>query len=149
MGRGGAGGFTLIDVIVTIAVLLVLLPVVVEGFKLAGDMARLTRQRAEATSVAQSKLDEILATGEWQLGDSSGIEQIRTIEYEWSATLTSWEEAEVQPLPTTLQRLDVTVQWTFRAGEVKQQVQLSTVVYLPDTTTQTTGTTGTTSGVIR
>jgi len=136
-GRGArAGGFTLIEVLVTIAVLLVMLPAIVGGFKQAADIARLTRQRAEATALAQSKMDEMVATGLWQQGGTRGEETYRATVYTWEASLSNWEEADVHPL-LNLQRLDVTVSWTFRSTDVPQKVQLTTVVYLPDTTTQT------------
>src|SRR3954469_17531751 len=139
----GRGGFTLVETLVTIAVPLVMLPVIVEGFTIAGRIARLTRQRAEAVAIAQSKMDELVATGTWQQGGQSGEESYRQLTYTWTSEISSWDEAVNQQM-VNLQRLDVTVTWPFSGSDVPQKVQLTTVVYLPDTSIQTAGSTQTT-----
>ena len=132
--RSHRHGFTLIEALVTIVVLVVMLPVIVQGFNLASKAAIHTRQRAEATAFARSTMDMLVSTGDWQNGNFTDEETHRATTYEVEATLNNWEEADNQQL-VDLQRLDVTVRWTFEYQP--EEITLSTVVYLPNVTSTT------------
>ena len=125
--RPRAGGFTLIEALAAIGVLMILIPVILQGFTLAGVVALTTRQTAEATALAQSKLDEIIATGDWQYGSTSGDVDIGPTRYQWVTELDQYE-TEVN-----VQTLTVTVNWVRRA--TLNKVALTTVVYTPQTPT--------------
>ena len=65
--------FTLIEVLVTISVISIVIPVIMQGISIAAGLASITRQRAEVISLAQSKLDELVVTGECRLAASREI----------------------------------------------------------------------------
>jgi type II secretory pathway pseudopilin PulG len=134
-------GFTLAEALCTIVVLVAILPALVEGFTIAGKVASRTRQRAEATALAQSIMDEMVSTGEWQNGTTNGTDQSSKtgLEYEYEVSLSDWSEADTQQL-NDLEQMDVTVHWHFEG--IQEEVVLSTVVYIPESTI-TTGATGT------
>ena len=121
-----AGGFTLIEALAAIGVLVIVIPVLLQGFTLAGGIAQAARQTADATALAQSKLDEIIATNDWQYGTSSGEALIGPTRYQWVTALDQYE-AEVN-----VQTLTITVSWVRRT--TLNTVVLTTVVYLPQST---------------
>jgi hypothetical protein len=91
------------------------------------------RQYAEATALAQSKLDELLATRDWMAGAMSGDDvTIERTTYSWQSALGNYD-ADVN-----VQTLTVTVQWRRRADS--HQVELATVVFLPGSTVQSQAT---------
>jgi type II secretion system protein I len=124
-------GFTLMEVLMAILILSIVLPALMKAYTICGDIAGLSRQRAEALAVAQSEMDELIATAEWQNGLPSGEEQPGPTNYSWSTQLGDFDEANTQVLT-------VIVNWQ-HAGQ-QQEVRLDTVVYIPDQTTTTTGT---------
>jgi general secretion pathway protein I len=129
--RRPARGFTLIEVLAAILILSIVVPSLMQAYTICGNIAALSRQRAEALAIAQSSLDEIVATQEWLNGTPGGEEKPGPTVYTWQSALTPWEEANTQ-------LLTVTVHWT-SAGQ-PQEVKLDTIVYTPDETLTTTTT---------
>ncbi len=129
--RHGRRGFTLIEALAAIGVLVIVIPVLLQGFTIAGSIAMDARQTAEATALAQSTMDELIATQNWMFGSASGEDTfIPPTHYSWFSTLDNYE-TEVN-----VQTLTITVQW-MRLGR-QRQVQLATVVYIPGSTVQST-----------
>lgn len=129
--RRSPRGFTLMEVLMAILILSIVVPSLMQAYTICGSIAAISRQRAEALAIAQSTLDELLATAEWQNSTPSGEEKPGPTPYTWQTSLTGWEESNTQ-------LLTVTVNWT--SGGQKQEITLETVVYLPDQTTTTTTT---------
>jgi prepilin-type N-terminal cleavage/methylation domain-containing protein len=112
-------GFTLVEVLAAIVLIGIVLPVAMEGISLAAAVASTARHKAEAAVLVRSKLDELLATREWQSGSLSGDFGEDHPEYRWQAELTAWQT-------TTLQQLDIHVFWDSCGRE--QSVTVSTLV---------------------
>ena len=125
-------GFTLIEALAAIAVMMVVIPVVLEGFILANDIAMNARQMADATALAQGQMERIIATGDWQNGSSNGEETVQNVRYQWDALLSDFGAEQ------NVQTLTLTVRWERRTTE--RSVQLTTIVYIPGSTVSTTGT---------
>jgi general secretion pathway protein I len=121
-------GFTLMEVLAAIMILAIVVPSLMKAYTICGSIAALSRQRAEALSIAQSSLDEIVATQEWMSTTPSGEEKPGPTTYSWETSLTSWEE-------TNTQMLTITVHW-LSTGQ-PQEIKLETIVYTPDDTTTT------------
>jgi len=133
--------FTLVEVLAAILIITIVLPTVMYGITLATQVAGVARHRAEATSLAQAKLNELLITGDWQTGSLNGDFTDIAPEYRWSATLGTWDGTSVTgdtvgTLNSDLQKLDVSVIWTTRGREY--QVTLSTLVYSSSSSTGST-----------
>ena len=118
--RGGRRGraFTLVEVLATLVLVAIILPVAMGGISLATSMAGLAKQRLEAASLAETKLAELMATGEWLGGDLSGDFGPERPEYRWYAEAHDWEE-------DTVRLLDVRVEWTSRGND--RSVTLTTL----------------------
>lgn len=120
----GRRGLTLIEVLATISVISIVIPVVMQGVTIAMGLASITRQRAEAVTLAQSKLDDLLLSGEWQATQLSGDFAPDYPNYEWQAAVSDWEELDMK-------EIDLTVTWVSRGTE--RQMQLSSLIYVPET----------------
>jgi len=164
--RGGAArrGFTLIEVLATMLLMVILLPVIMEGISLASGVADVARRRNEAIGLAEMQLNNLLSTEDWNNGvqegnfDTNGDDQAWTADYTWQADINAWPEDEVG-LNETIYQMDVTVSWPARNGRDRDSVLLSTLVYdrydqyntyqtnLTDSTSSSTSSTGgTTAG---
>ncbi len=120
---GRRRAFTLVEVLATLALVAIILPVAMKGISLAISTAGLARQRMEAASLAETKLAELLATGAWEDGNPSGDFGSEWPDYSWTAEVREWEGI-------TLQQVDVRVEWTARGKE--RSITLTTLAYAGD-----------------
>jgi len=124
-------GFTLPEVLATLLLVAIVLPSVMQGISLATAAAGTARQRSEATALAESKLNELVATNQWQSGGLSGDFGEQWREYSWQAEVQSWVEPSAR-------QLQVHVVWTARGRNY--DVVLSTLVYSAPPVTSGTAT---------
>jgi general secretion pathway protein I len=116
-------GFTLVEVLASLVLVAIILPVAMKGISVASELATLARQRTEAGALAEATLAEIIATGEWQEGDLSGDFGDEHPGYSWSAEVENWEG-------TYLKQITLQVRWTERGKE--RTVTLTTLAYTGD-----------------
>ena len=128
-------GFTLIEVLAAVVLVAIVMPVVMRGISLATSAAGISRQRTEAATLASMKLHELVATGQWQNGSTSGDFAGEFPDYQWSAQIADWTDPD-------LEQLDVKVMWTARGRQ--QSITVSTLIY-PNTPTGPEATTSTPS----
>jgi prepilin-type N-terminal cleavage/methylation domain-containing protein len=89
-------GFTLVEVLASLTVVLIALPVAMEAITLATATATRARRQIEAANLAASKLAELAATNAWQNGNSSGDFSTYSPsfpDYTWTSTVTQYQEA--------------------------------------------------------
>ena len=121
-GRGGRRAFTIIEVLATLTLAAIVLPVAVNGILLCLATAGHAREHARAASLAQTKLDEIVATGELYDAELTGDFGEELPGYTWAALVGEWET------DPRMAQVDVAVIWT-RSGQ-QRHVALSTLVYM-------------------
>ena len=114
-------GLTLVEVLATIVMTAIILPAAMQGISMCTSAAAVSRQRSEAAALAESKLAELLATGEWQYGGLSGEFGEAWPEYRWEGSAAAWAA------DPTMVELSVRVAWTSRLLE--REVVLTTLVY--------------------
>lgn len=119
-------GFTLIEVLATLLLIGIALPVIMRGFSLSNTAAFMARQRSEAGALAESKVNELVGTSIWQNGAQSGGFDGHP-EYQWSAQLAAWGTGQGVNGTNLVQELDVTVTWGH--GNSAQSITVSTLVY--------------------
>jgi len=107
------------EVLAAIVLIAIVLPVAMHGISLAASLADTARHKAEAAVLIHSKLNELLATAEWQSGNLSGDFSPDHPEFRWTAELAAWQT-------TTLQQLNLHVFWN--AGGQERNVTVSTLV---------------------
>ena len=135
LGASGRG-FTLIEALAAIAVMTIVIPVILQGFTLADGIALTTQQTADATALAQSKMEELIATQDWQTGSMLGEEKINTTNFRWEGLLGNYEAEQ------NVQQLTVRVSWERRG--VARTIELVSIVFIPGSTisTESQGMTG-------
>jgi prepilin-type N-terminal cleavage/methylation domain-containing protein len=81
--------FTLIEVLATMVMLGIVLPVAMRGVSIALATASSARHRAEAAELGSAKLDELVATGEWSATAPSGDFGTDFPGYTWTVEMAS------------------------------------------------------------
>jgi hypothetical protein len=75
----------------------IVLPITMRGVSYATSAAASARRRNEAAALAQSKLDELLATQAWSTGSTAGdFVADGWPDYSWSAELVQWSPNGMQ-----------------------------------------------------
>jgi prepilin-type N-terminal cleavage/methylation domain-containing protein len=113
-------GFTLVEVLATLALLGILLPAITSGFSLCMATADQARRQAQAASLAHGKLCELVASGQLDRAVLTGDFGADWPDYRWTATVSNWES-------DLLSQLDVKVLW--RHGSADREVTVTTLVY--------------------
>ena len=113
-------GFTIVEVLATLTLTAIVLPPVVDGVLVCLATAGHARDQARAASLAQSKLAELVATGELYDAEMAGDFGETFPRYTWTAQVSNWEDPR-------LAQLDVSVIWARRGREYN--VTLSTLAY--------------------
>lgn len=124
-GRGWvvrrSAGFTLVEILATLALVAIVLPVAMSGISLALRVADESRRQTEAATLARNKLAEIVAYNLWQTTTLSGDFGPDMPEYRWAATVSDWQVANVR-------QIDVAVTWVH--GGRERSVAVSTLLYM-------------------
>lgn len=127
-------GFTLVEVLVTMVMMAIVLPVVMRGISLATNAASLAKHQAEAAQLGEQLLNEmslVLTNGEPFAFGTSG---------EFAETIYKWQLEQADDTETGITTVMLHVMWSERG--TARSLALSTMVAFPlDTSTTTTGTT--------
>lgn len=119
--RSGAerrGGFTLAESLAALAFLAVVVPVAVQGIRVANLAGQVAERKAVAGLVADRVLNELVVTGRWNTG-GSGTVQEGGRQFTWRSENSAWERA-------TLRQLSVLVTFTVQGSEYV--VRMSTII---------------------
>lgn len=119
-----AGAFTIVEVLATLTLASIVLPAALHGILLCLATAGHARQQVRAAALAQSKLAEVVATGELYEAEVTGDFGEEAPGYTWVAQVADWET------DARLLQVDVTVLWV-RRGE-QRHLTLTTLVYAGD-----------------
>ena len=123
-----SGGFTLVEVLAALLLIAIVIPVVMQGMSLGSNAASKARHRDEAAGLAQSKLSEIIATGQYQNGVLAGDFSPDWPDYRWEAHLQPIQNSSYSSTGgATLQELNLQVLW--QGGGKPDSLTLSTFVY--------------------
>ncbi len=129
-------GFTLVEVLATMAIMSIVLPVAMKGIALCSNTASTVRRRSEAGALAEAKLNELIATAQWQSGILAGDFGTDWPDYSWKAEVQTWTPSNSTDngYGNTVSELAVHITWVSRGAE--RSVTLSTLVYVAGGTSQ-------------
>ena len=108
----GQRGFTLVEILATFVLIALILPVVMEGISLSMKLGTKSKRQVEAGALAETKLSEMLLSGDYEDGDQSGEfdNDDSNNDYKWSLAVDDWNEED------SMQQLTMTVDWSDAVG---------------------------------
>lgn len=115
------GAFTLVEVLATLALIGIVIPVGLRGVTLAISAASQAKRQAEAATLAETKLSELIAQGDWSFGNNAGDFGPDWPDYHWVCE-TNNPDPNVNVTEVT-----VAVTWTQRGRE--RAARVATFVY--------------------
>ncbi|MCX5643161.1 MAG: prepilin-type N-terminal cleavage/methylation domain-containing protein [Phycisphaerae bacterium] len=119
--RSHVGGFTFVELLVTMVLISIVMPVVMQTIGLCTRLAGQSRRQVEAACLAETKLTELTAAQDWESGSNRGDFGTDWPGYEWSMTVANWTE------DSSVRQLDLAVTW--RSVGRQRKITLSTLVY--------------------
>ena len=117
--RAKASAFTLAEVLAALAFMAIVIPVAVDGLRIANLAGQVSQRKAVAMRVAERVLNEMVVTGQARGSVQNGTQHEGFQQYRWSIRTESW--------PEDAMRL-VTVQVVFPVQGRDYDVHLSTLV---------------------
>jgi hypothetical protein len=117
--RRARAGFTLAEVLAALAFMAIVIPVAVEGLRVANLAGQVGQRKAVAARVAERVLNEWIVTSQSQTARPSGTVQEGVVDYAWSIRTQPWNQDTM--------RL-VTVSVVYRAQGREYDVNLSTLL---------------------
>ncbi len=140
--RRRCAGFTLAEVLAALVFMAIVIPVAVEGLRLASQVGQVAHRKAIALRLAENILDELIVTGQWQQASQQGTIEEGPLEFFWRVRAETWTDGVLQL---------VSVQVIFPVQGQEYDVQLSTLAdnSIPVETATSTSTSTSTSGQTR
>jgi prepilin-type N-terminal cleavage/methylation domain-containing protein len=117
--RRRSGGFTFIELLATVVLIGIIMPVAMHSIALCASLGGQARRQIEAASLAGTRLTELTVSDDWKTSQKDGDFGDDWPGYRWTAEVSSWTDS-------TMSQLDLTVFWQARGKE--QSVTLSTLV---------------------
>ena len=114
-----AHGFTLAEVLAALMFRAIVIPVAVQGMRLANLAGQVGQRKAAAGRIAERVLNELLVTGEYQKSAPHGVEEEGPFQFQWQVRLEPWSVGALQLL---------SVEVTFQVQGQDYDVNLSTLV---------------------
>jgi prepilin-type N-terminal cleavage/methylation domain-containing protein len=118
--RPRRGGFTFIELLATVVLIGLIMPVAMHSIGLCTRVAGLSRKQVEAASLAKMKLTELTVTRDWENGNQKGDFGTDWPGYQWTATVVNWTD-------TLVRQLDLTVSWQSAGNQ--RHITFSTLLY--------------------
>ena len=120
---GRFGGFTFIELLVTIVLIGIIMPVAMRSIGLCTRLGGYSRRQIEAASLAYTKLTELTSSQDWKTSEKRGDFGSDWPGYQWTAAVSNWTDSVVS-------QLDLTVTWQSQGKQ--RSLTLSTLVYPED-----------------
>jgi type II secretory pathway pseudopilin PulG len=119
--RGGRyGGFTFAELLATVVLIGIIMPVAMQTISLCTRLAGLSRRETEAASLARTMLTELVTSGDWQSSGRAGDFGSDWPGYRWTAEVSNWTDSVVS-------QVDLTVHWESQGRA--RSVTLTTLAY--------------------
>lgn len=117
------GGFTFIELLATIVLIGIIMPVAMRSIGLCTRLGGHSRRQIEAATLARTKLTELTVSQDWQSSEKNGNFGTDWPGYRWAAVVSNWTDSVVS-------QLDLTVTWQSQGQQ--RSLTLSTLVYPED-----------------
>lgn len=125
--NGGAarGGFTLVEVLVTLLIVAIAMPAIMHGITAAQLAGASAKRYNEASELGKSQLSQIIAGSQWNSNAAlSGDFSPNFPDYSWKATVEPWD---LDTSGMGINQIDLTVSWKDRGRTAS--MTLTTLAY--------------------
>lgn len=85
-------GFTLAEVLAALVFMAIVIPVALQGLRIASRAGSVAERKAVAARLAERKLNELIVTRQWQSSAAKGTMQEGWQTYDWELESASWAE---------------------------------------------------------
>ncbi len=127
--RSRRAGFTLVEILASLLMMAIVVPVALEGMSIASRAGLLGQRKAAAMRVAERLLEELIAEANTQQTTDSGTLADGEFSYPWTMRTENWSV-------DALQQMTVTVTFTLQGN----RYEVSATTLLPAAGTTATGT---------
>ena len=117
-------GFTLIEVLAAMLFMAIVIPVGLQGVRVAGRAGEVGERKAAAARIAERMLNELLVTGQYLQSSQNGVIEEGSKQFNWNMRTDAWEFGVLRLM---------TVEVGYKVQGQEYSVHLSTLV---DTTAQ-------------
>ncbi|MHB8520840.1 MAG: type IV pilus modification PilV family protein [Limisphaerales bacterium] len=117
--RRGQAGFTFAEALAALLFMAIVVPVAMEGLSIANRAGVAAERKSVAVRLADSFLNELVATGNWQASSPSGAFGAQWPGYQWLMRKEPWFQQPIQLL---------SVEVTYPVQNRSYSVRLSTLV---------------------
>lgn len=93
-------GFTLAEVLAALLFMAIVIPVAVQGLHVASRAGSVAERKAIGARLAETKLNELIVTGQWQSSAQKGTVQDGMRSYSWQLQTEPWVEDATMRLVT-------------------------------------------------
>jgi prepilin-type N-terminal cleavage/methylation domain-containing protein len=91
-------GFTLVEVLASLLLMAIIIPVAMEGMSVASRVGILGQRKAAAMRVGERVLNELMAEQQTQQNSASGTAYDRDTAYPWTMRVENWPEDAMQQM---------------------------------------------------
>jgi type II secretion system protein I len=114
-----AAGFTLAEVLAALLFMAIVVPVAMEGMRIASRAGSVAERKSVAVRLADSKLNELIVTGQWSVSGQEGDFGDRWPGYRWKVQIDPWTVDAMQV---------VTIEVAYPSQNQELSVRLSTLM---------------------
>ena len=100
-------GFTLAEVLAALLFMAIVIPVAVQGLRIASRAGSVAERKALGARLAENKLNELIVTRQWQSSAQRGTIQEGLQSYTWSLESEPWAEDSAMRLITVHVKMPV------------------------------------------
>ena len=121
-GAKSRAGFTLAEVLAAMVFIAIVIPVAVEGLRIASLAGEVAQRKMVAARIGNEMLNELKVTGKLNSASERGVVRAQGLDYSWSLQIAPWTE-------DSLSQMNVdTVKVNFSAQGRPYEVDLSTLM---------------------
>jgi len=91
-GRWPQAGFTLAEVLAALLFMAIVIPVAMQGLRIASRAGSVSERKAIGARLAENKLNELIVTGQWQSSAQKGTIEEGLQSYTWRLQADPWPE---------------------------------------------------------
>ena len=91
-------GFTLAEVLAALLFMAIVIPVTIEGVRIANVAGQVSERKAIAARIAERVLNELVVTREWQNASPRGSVREGPQDYQWQMRLEPWDQGVLRQL---------------------------------------------------